>query len=114
MYSPVSTRMPGESYFRRLRSLLYLCYVFRALINPCELILFVGYLFTTGKNYSLSKLVLVDLVTMLITVTKLPACIMMEPHAVKHNCSESTVISNLLLLTFFLLFFSKSANVLIQ
>ena len=54
MYSPVSTRMPGESYFRRLRSLLYLCYVFRALINPCELILFVGYLFTTGKNYSLS------------------------------------------------------------
>ena len=29
-----STRMPGESYRRRLRSLLlYLCYVFRALIN---------------------------------------------------------------------------------
>ena len=28
------TRMPGESYRRRLRSLLlYLCYVFRALIN---------------------------------------------------------------------------------
>ena len=27
-------RMPGESYRRRLRSmLLYLCYVFRALIN---------------------------------------------------------------------------------
>ena len=27
-------RMPGESYGRRLRSmLLYLCYVFRALIN---------------------------------------------------------------------------------
>ena len=29
----VFTRMPGESYSRRLRSLLYLCYVFRALIN---------------------------------------------------------------------------------
>ena len=30
----VFTRMPGESYRRRLRSfLLYLCYVFRALIN---------------------------------------------------------------------------------
>ena len=30
----VFTRMPGESYIRRLRSLLlYLCYVFRALIN---------------------------------------------------------------------------------
>ena len=31
----VFTRIPGESYRRRLRSLLlYLCYVFRALINP--------------------------------------------------------------------------------
>ena len=29
----VFTRMPGESYRRRLRSLLYLCYVFGALIN---------------------------------------------------------------------------------
>ena len=29
----VFTRMPDESYRRRLRSLLYLCYVFRALIN---------------------------------------------------------------------------------
>ena len=30
----VFTRMPGESYRRRLRSLsLNLCYVFRALIN---------------------------------------------------------------------------------
>ena len=30
----VFTRMPGESYSRRLMSLLlYLCYVFRALIN---------------------------------------------------------------------------------
>ena len=30
----MSTRMPGESYRRRLRSLLlYLCYVFRTLIN---------------------------------------------------------------------------------
>ena len=30
----VFTRMPGESYRRRLRSLLlYLCYVFRTLIN---------------------------------------------------------------------------------
>ena len=30
----VFTRMPGESYCRRLWSLLlYLCYVFRALIN---------------------------------------------------------------------------------
>ena len=30
----VFTRMPGESYRRRLGSLLlYLCYVFRALIN---------------------------------------------------------------------------------
>ena len=30
----VFTRMPGESYPRRLRSLLlYLCYVFRALIK---------------------------------------------------------------------------------
>ena len=30
----IFTRMPGESYRRRLRSLLlYLCYVFRALIN---------------------------------------------------------------------------------
>ena len=29
----VFIRMPGESYCRRLRSLLYLCYVFRALIN---------------------------------------------------------------------------------
>ena len=31
---PLLTRMPGESYRRRLRSLsLYLCYVFRTLIN---------------------------------------------------------------------------------
>ena len=30
---PAFTRMPGESHRRRLRSLLYLCYVFRALIN---------------------------------------------------------------------------------
>ena len=29
----VFTRMPGENYCRRLRSLLYLCDVFRALIN---------------------------------------------------------------------------------
>ena len=29
----VFTRMPGERYRRRLRSLLYLCDVFRALIN---------------------------------------------------------------------------------
>ena len=29
----VFTRMPGESYRRGLGSLLYLCYVFRALIN---------------------------------------------------------------------------------
>ena len=30
----VFTRMPGESYRRQLRSLLlYLCYIFRALIN---------------------------------------------------------------------------------
>ena len=37
----VFTRMPGESYRRRLRSLLLcLCDVFRALINsPCVLIL---------------------------------------------------------------------------
>ena len=37
----VFTRMPGESYRRRLRSLLlYLCYVFRVLINSlvCSLI----------------------------------------------------------------------------
>ena len=32
----VFTRMPGESYHRRLRSLLHLCYVFRALINSLE------------------------------------------------------------------------------
>ena len=31
----VFTRMPGESYRRQLRSsLLYLCYLFRALIDP--------------------------------------------------------------------------------
>ena len=29
----VFTRMPGESYRRRLVSLLYLCYVFRTLTN---------------------------------------------------------------------------------
>ena len=29
----IFTRMPGESYRQGLRSLLYLCYVFRALIN---------------------------------------------------------------------------------
>ena len=29
----VFTRMPSESYRRRLRSLLYLCDIFRALIN---------------------------------------------------------------------------------
>ena len=29
----VFTRMPGESYHRWLRSLLYLCYIFQALIN---------------------------------------------------------------------------------
>ena len=29
----VFTRMPDESFRRRLRSLLYLCYVFPALIN---------------------------------------------------------------------------------
>ena len=37
----VFTRMPGESYRRRLRSLLlYLCYVFLELINS----LFVGFM----------------------------------------------------------------------
>ena len=30
----VFTRMPGETYRRRLGSLLYLCYVFPALITP--------------------------------------------------------------------------------
>ena len=35
----VFTRMPGESYRRRLGSLLYLCYVFRSLIHPIVLIL---------------------------------------------------------------------------
>ena len=31
---PIFTHMPGESYRRRLRALLlYLCYVFRTLIN---------------------------------------------------------------------------------
>ena len=30
----VFTRMPGERYRRRLRTLLCLCDVFRALINP--------------------------------------------------------------------------------
>ena len=34
------TRIPGESYCRRLRSLLYLCYVFRALINSLVLVFF--------------------------------------------------------------------------
>ena len=29
----VFTRMPGEHYRRRLRSLLFLCYAFRVLIN---------------------------------------------------------------------------------
>ena len=34
---PVFTRMPDESYRRLLRSLLlYLCYVFRSLINSLE------------------------------------------------------------------------------
>ena len=33
MYLVQFTRMPGESYCRWLRSLLYLCYVFQALIN---------------------------------------------------------------------------------
>ena len=32
----VYTRMPGESYRRRLRSLLYLCYVFPVLTNSLE------------------------------------------------------------------------------
>ena len=37
------TCMPGESYRRRLRSLLlYLCYVFRALIDSLVLILLLG------------------------------------------------------------------------
>ena len=31
---PVFTRMSGESYRRRLGSLLYLCYVFRAKLTP--------------------------------------------------------------------------------
>ena len=37
----VFIRMPGESYRRQIRSLLmYLCYVFRTLINsPCVLVL---------------------------------------------------------------------------
>ena len=35
VYVPWLTRLPGESYRRRLGSLLlYLCYVFRALITP--------------------------------------------------------------------------------
>ena len=38
------TRIPGESYCRRLRSLLYLCYVFRALINSLVLV-FLFFLF---------------------------------------------------------------------
>ena len=32
----VFTRMPGESYRRRLISLSYVCYVFRALINSLD------------------------------------------------------------------------------
>ena len=32
----VFTSMPGESYRRRPRSLLYLCYLFQALINLCN------------------------------------------------------------------------------
>ena len=40
----VFTRMPGESYRWRLRSLLlYLCYVFRTLINSLVLILHLSY-----------------------------------------------------------------------
>ena len=35
----VFTRRPGESFYRRLRSLLYLCDIFRALINSLDLIL---------------------------------------------------------------------------
>ena len=39
----VFTRMPGESYRRRFRSLLlYLCYVFRALINSLVYCLRIG------------------------------------------------------------------------
>ena len=37
--SPVFTHMPGKSHCRQLRSLLlYLCYVFTALINSCSLL----------------------------------------------------------------------------
>ena len=43
------TRIPGESYCRRLRSLLYLCYVFRALINSLVL----AYLFILFIQLSL-------------------------------------------------------------
>ena len=48
----VFTRMPGESYRRQLRSLLlYLCYIFRALINSL-----VGCYYTKPSRYSLLQM----------------------------------------------------------
>ena len=49
----VFTRMPGESYRRRLSSLLYLCYVFRALINSlvrCSCCFFLSFCSDLGQE----------------------------------------------------------------
>ena len=54
----VFTRMPCESYRRRLRSLLYLCYVFRALINSL-LCGFNSYLFSIKQKYDDDRLMFI-------------------------------------------------------
>ena len=55
------TRMPGESYSRRLRSLLlYLCYVFRVLINSlvCWFLLLYNAVFRSGADSLRSHVIL--------------------------------------------------------
>ena len=52
----VFTRMPGESYRRRLRLLLlYLCDVFRLLINSLVCLFFHVFLFSLGSEHQVTS-----------------------------------------------------------
>ena len=74
----VFTRMSDESYCRRLRSLLlYLCYVFRALILPCVLVLLFS--FVSSKRCS-------------VTSSRSGGCLFRNSKAVDFNDSKLTHI----------------------
>ena len=51
MYLVKFASMPGESYRRRLRSLLYLYYVFPVIINSCALTIIIIIIIGLSKVY---------------------------------------------------------------